>query len=204
MFIAKIQSPAEPIPLILASASLGRAYVLRQSGMQFQVDAADIDEHNFTADTTAKLVRMLALAKAKKVQERHSFGIIVATDTLVVIENKIIGKPKNDEDAIAILTQLSSKTHQVISGIVALDLSANKMVQDIVITPVTFKKLLSREIVDYVATGEPFGKAGAYSSQEKGKFLIEKIDGDPTNVIGLPLQSFFKLLTELGLVLVDK
>lgn len=202
MIITKLKFPKKAIPLILASASLGRAYVLKQAGIEFQVDPADVDEHNFTADSIVELVKILALAKANKVKERHSHGIILAVDTLVVVENKIIGKPKDVLHACEILSQLSGKTHQVISGIVVLDLESNKIAQDIVTTCVTFKRLTDQVITDYVATKEPFGKSGAYSSQEKGKALIEKIDGDYTNVIGLPMQSFTRLLRELGYKLI--
>lgn len=198
MIIAKIKSPKKLIPLILASASLGRVYVLKQAEIEFQVDPADVDEHNFTADSIAKLVSILALAKANKVKKRHHSGIILAVDTLVVSDDKIIGKPKDKKHACEILSQLSGKTHQVISGIVVLDLQSNKIAQDVATTYVTFKKLSDQMIADYVATKEPFGKSGAYSSQEKGKVLIKRIDGDYTNVIGLPMQSFIKLLLKLG------
>jgi len=202
MFIAKIRSPQEKVSLVLASASLGRAYVLKQAAIDFTVDAADIDEHNFTATSVMELVAVLAAAKAEKVKARHQNGLILAVDTLVVLDNQIIGKPKDTTDAIRILTQLSGRTHQVISGIIVCDLDEKRTAQDVVLSDVTFKQLSAQEITAYVATNEPWGKAGAYSSQEKGKALIEKIVGDPTNVIGLPMQSFRKLLLVLGYELV--
>jgi len=196
---SKMKSPMlNSQKLILASASQGRAWVLKQAGIDFIVDAADLDEEAFHAPTTAELVLILAKAKAEVVAARHRDGFLVAVDTLVVLDDQIIGKPKDAVDAAAMLARLSGRTHRVISGIVVYDLTTKKVAQDVVMSDVTFKPLTASIIADYIATGEFWGKAGSYSSQERGKDLIAKIDGDFTNVVGLPLQSFMRLLQKLA------
>jgi septum formation protein len=182
--------------IILASASKGRAFILQKYGIDFIIDPANIDENYLAESNIEVLLLDLARTKANVVKQRHKAGIILAADTIVFLDEKIIGKPKNIDDAYKMLSILSGKTHQVMTAIVLLDIDTNQTFDGIKKTAVTFKNLSSSAIDTYVATGEPFGKAGAYSSQENGKDLIEKIDGDPTNVIGLPIELFFKLLNK--------
>lgn len=184
--------------LILASESKGKAYVLSQAGIKFIARPANINEENFRADTIADLVKILAFEKAKKIKEQSKTGLILSDDTLVVLDDQAIGKPKDSDDAIAILQKLSGRCHQVVSGVTLWDAEKDLYQQKVVFSEVYFRKLNLLEITSYVATKEPFGKAGAYGVQGGAGEFIEKIIGDPSNVLGLSLQALFELLTAMG------
>lgn len=186
--------------LILASESAGRRDVLQEANINFQIDPAYIDERQYQAASIVELVEGLALVKAQAVATKYQHGIIVAADTMVVCHNKIIGKPKDQIEAAEILTTLSGQTHQVLTGLVVIDLDAKKTMQTHVTTNVTFRQLTAAEIDAYLLVGEYIGKAGAYSAQGKhSQFnFIQKIEGSLTNVIGLPLEKLLEFFAELG------
>jgi septum formation protein len=199
--------------LILASASVGRAQVLRKHSIEFNVEIANIEEESYRISHVDQLVRILAQEKAKTIRERYlenakhselstSPTLILAVDTLVTIDGEIIGKPKDEHDAAAILKKLAGKTHRVISGVALWDSTTDQLACATAESFVTFRPLSAAVINDYIATGEPMGKAGGYASQgAAGHKIITKIDGDPTNVIGLPMQCFYELLDKLGWVM---
>lgn len=185
--------------LILASASARRAQILRDAGLPFQIISSAIDEAPMEGESPQDLVRRLAEQKAQLVAARAiGPAIIIGADTVVVFDGKILGKPRSAEEARAMLGQLSGRTHAVITGIALIRLPDEATRQELETTQVTFAPLSDEEISSYVATGEPFDKAGAYAIQGRGGRHITRIDGGYFNVVGLPLGKLYRLLRELG------
>jgi septum formation protein len=180
---------------VLASGSPRRRDLLRQLDLDFTVDPADLDETELPDEPPALYVERLARAKAAAVAKRHPGVIVLAADTTVSIDGAILGKPRDDAEAHAMLKRLSTRTHEVFTGIAA---GARARV---VRTSVRFRALGDAEIAWYVATGEPRDKAGAYAVQGRAGAFVEALEGSPTNVIGLPLAETLALLVEAGLVL---
>lgn len=185
--------------LILASASARRAQILRDAGLPFQIISSAIDEAPMEGESPQDLVRRLAEQKAQLVAARAvGPAIVIGADTVIVLDGKILGKPRSAEEARATLEQLSGRTHAVITGIVLIRLPDETARQELEITQVTFAPMTGEEISGYVATGEPFDKAGAYAIQGRGGRHIIRIEGCYFNVVGLPLGKLYRLLRELG------
>jgi septum formation protein len=185
--------------LILASASARRAQILRDAGLPFQIISSAIDEALMEGESPQDLVRRLAEQKAQLVAARAvGPAIVVGADTVVVLEGKILGKPRSAEEARAMLEQLSGRTHAVITGIALIRLPDEAARQEVETTEVTFAPMTAEEISGYVSTGEPFDKAGAYAIQGRGGRHVTRIEGDYFNVVGLPLGKLYRLLKELG------
>lgn len=198
-----------PAPLYLASRSPRRKELLEQAGIQFLIYVPE--EEEMVAPKTLKtlgpgaLVRRIALLKAKaayrELREKGvKEGVILAADTLVFLEGKVLSKPENVEDAKAMLRRLSGRWHQVCTGVSCLSFDEKgghcKTIH--VSSGVKFFELEKEWIDWYVATGEPMDKAGAYGAQAKGSFLLERFDGSYTNVVGLPLGQSLALLEEVS------
>jgi septum formation protein len=185
--------------LILASASPRRAELLRQIGLDFQVVASLIAE-DLPADPVApeRLVMDLATAKVKQVARGRADGVIIGADTIVFLENQVLGKPGSAAEAVTMLTRLSGKTHQVFTGLGVFDGATDRLITDFAMTEVVFRTLCNHEIQAYVRTGEPLDKAGAYGIQGRGALLVEKINGCYFNVVGLPIGKLVVILNELG------
>lgn len=184
--------------IILASTSPRRKKLLRQVGLEFKVEASDFKENIKLKLEPRKLARLLSKGKAETVAKRHKNAIIVAADTIVVLQGKILGKPQTKREAIKMLKKLSSKAHLVITGFTIIDTQNNKSLSKTVVTKVFVKKLTNKEINTYVALKEPLDKAGAYAIQGKGAFLIKKIEGDFNNVVGLPIFTLVEALKKFG------
>lgn len=144
------------------------------------------------------LAKHLALRKAEAVARRHPDALVIGADTIVVLKDEVLGKPKNAQDARKMLARLSGNTHAVITGFAIIDGKTGKKVSRTVITKVSFRKLSEREIAEYVAKGESLDVAGAYALQSLGSTLIRKIDGDYSNVVGLPLAALVRALKKFG------
>ena len=142
--------------------------------------------------------RNLALLKAEAVAAREKGSWILGADTIVVIENRVLGKPENEEDAEGMLSLLSGQEHRVITGFGILDPWGRAVHSECVITAVRFKTLHEAEVSGYIRTREPFGKAGAYAIQGVGAFMVESISGSYTNVVGLPMCALIKGLVQCG------
>lgn len=194
--------------MILASSSPRREEILRTLGFKFTVLKPDNDEKRFDMKNPAEYVLACAEEKTKNAareiskEERGADTLVMAADTVVALNNKILGKPQTKEEAFLMLKQLSGKTHDVFTG-VSLYLYANesKTVKKKVFydkTSVTFRKLLPAEIKKYVRSGEPMDKAGAYAIQEKGRQFVKHIHGCYFNVVGLPVYKLGFALRELG------
>ena len=178
--------------IILASNSPRRKELLAREGVEFKVIPSSYSEIENFGLTPEKYVEFLAFNKAKAVFDLHG-GVVIGADTVVVLNGKILGKPKDEDDAKFMLKQLSASTHEVITGYSIL--SKEKTIKGYEITKVTFKNLTDKQIINYVNTGSPLDKAGAYGIQD-GDFLVENIVGDYDNVVGLPVLKIKKLLTE--------
>lgn len=189
--------------LILASASPRRAEILRNAGFDFDVVPAHPDESLRPDEAATDYVRRLAEEKALTVARQLAkdavgeFSFIIGADTVVVIGNEILGKPSSPANAREMLSRLSGKTHEVYTGlsVVVGNRIAHTAVEK---TRVTFQPLSEEEIEDYIATGEPFDKAGAYAIQGRGGKFISRIEGCYFNVMGLPLARLYAMLRDLN------
>jgi len=186
--------------LVLASQSPRRRYLLEQAGLRFEVVPSGIDESGFALTSPEKYVRRLATAKAADVSAAYPDAWVIGADTIVLIDGTVLGKPGGRADARAMLGRLSGRTHQVYTGYSICCRSRDWTFTDAVVTDVTFKTLSEAEIEWYIHTSEPFDKAGAYAIQGLGTFLVRRINGSYTNVVGLPVCEVIEVLIETGAV----
>ncbi len=178
--------------IILASNSPRRKELLEQVGIDFEVKAASVDE--ITSQTLPqKVVEELSYIKARAVVQNNPGRIILAADTVVAFDGQILGKPKDEEDALRMLQSLSGRSHYVYTGVTLID-EDNTCTTFHECTEVKMYENNDDLLRRYIATGEPMDKAGAYGIQGKGAILVEKINGDYNNVVGLPVSRIFKLL----------
>jgi septum formation protein len=185
--------------IVLASASPRRRELLEKIGLKFEVDASDCKEEIDSELEPDEFVRQISIKKAKSVAVRHKNAIIIAADTIGVIGKKILGKPHTENEARIMLHEISGKSHSVITGFTVLDTATNKILSRTVNTNVYIKNLTKQETDAYVKTGEPMDKAGAYAIQGLGAVIVEKIEGDYYNVMGLPLNALAEALKEFGI-----
>lgn len=181
---------------ILASASPRRQELLRNAGIPFTAQPADIDETPLADESPRDCAERLARQKTLAVFKNRSQDWVLGADTIVVVDNAILGKPRDVEDAIRMLRMLSGRTHEVITGICLAGKNALSGASET--TMVTMCTLSDDEIRDYVATGEPMDKAGAYAIQGIASRWIPRIEGDYSNVVGLPVALVYRMLRELG------
>jgi septum formation protein len=190
------------VMLILASGSPRRRELLSQAGLVFTVAAAGINEDLLPNEAAAAYVQRLAEEKAQAIWNDHRSAdtledplIVLGADTCVVCDGHILGKPKDSVDARRILELLSGRTHAVLTGLAAV--AADKTVRDVEITQVTFNQIANAEIAQYIASGEPLDKAGAYAIQGYAARWIPRIEGCYFNVVGLPIARTIALLAEV-------
>lgn len=185
--------------LILASASPRRAQILREAGISFSVLSSAVDETPYPNETPHQVVQRLANAKAELVAARAvGPAILVAADTVVVLDGQILGKPRSTDDARRMLQLFSGRTHSVVTGVSMIRLPEMERRQFVETTLVTFAPLSSADISRYLATDEPYDKAGAYAIQGHAGRYIPRIEGCYFNVVGLPLARVVATLQELG------
>jgi septum formation protein len=187
-------------PLILASNSPRRKYLLEQAGIDFEVIPSDFDETVVPLDQPDRYTTKLALAKADDIATRYPHRWVIGADTIVSINGTILGKPRNKASANSMLRQLSGQTHQVYTGYCICHRNQNSLHSDVATTDVTFKTLSKDEIDWYIHTGEPFDKAGAYAIQGLGTFLVRRINGSYTNVVGLPVCEVIEYLIRQAVI----
>lgn len=184
--------------LILASQSPRRRELLARMGLSFTVSVADIDETMNDAKKPFDEVARLSAQKAAAIAETApADAVIVAADTVVVLEDRVLGKPHSTEEAVAMLTALSGRDHQVMTGVTVR--RGGETVTDTVVTHVWFRPLSRAEIDAYVASGEPMDKAGAYGIQGLAGLFVERLDGDYYNVMGLPICRLCAMLRSVGM-----
>lgn len=180
--------------IILRSGSPRRKELLANAGYKFEIDAADIDE-SLNGQSPYENVKRLGLEKASYDKEKYYGNILIGCDTIVVLDDVIYGKPKDEDDAFRMLRLLSGKKHQVMSGVGIV--YKEKVYNFVNVSNVYFKDLSDQEINEYIASGECFGKAGAYAIQGIGGKLIDHYDGSLENIIGLPIVEVVKILGEI-------
>ncbi|HEV7799126.1 MAG TPA: Maf family protein [Pyrinomonadaceae bacterium] len=180
--------------LILASKSPRRAEILRAVGWEFEAIAANIDETRRQGEEAASYVKRLATTKAETIARKSPAGLVLGADTVVVIDKEILGQPRDDEDARRMLTLLSGKWHEVLTGVALMRAGQpSQLLVDQETTRVRFTEMSADEIDWYVSTGEPQGKAGAYGIQGKAALFIEEIQGDYFNIVGLPVRLVYEM-----------
>ena len=184
--------------IILASASPRRKALLEQIGLKFTVDTQVQEDAELTEQEPHQLTKEISLKKAESVAGRYPEAIIIAADTIGVVGGRIIGKPHSESEARAMLASLSGKSHTVITGFTVLDTLTGKAVSRSVETTVYMRRITKTEIDAYVQTGEPLDKAGSYAIQGLGAVLVEKIEGDYFNVMGLPISALAEVLKDFG------
>jgi nucleoside triphosphate pyrophosphatase len=185
--------------IILASASPRRKELLEKIGLKFEVESSDYAEDMRSELSPDELARSISLEKAKVVASKHKNAIVIAADTFIIFRGKILGKPNTQAEARKMLMMLKGKSHSVITGFTILDADKNKILTKSVETIINVKNLTSEEVNAYVKSGEPLDKAGAYGIQGLGSVIVEKIEGDYFNVIGLPLSALVEGLKEFGI-----
>jgi len=195
--------------LVLASASPRRRELLRNAGISFAVQAADIDERPLAGESPRDCAERLAREKALTVFQRRPQDYVLGADTIVVVDDAILGKPRDANDAARMLRLLSGRVHAVITGVCVVDAVASgqwsvtseaDLLTASETTLVTVCGVSDTEIRDYVATGEPMDKAGAYAIQGIASRWIPRIEGDYSNVVGLPVALVYRMLRERGAI----
>ncbi len=185
--------------IILASNSPRRKDLLEQIGIKFEIMPSDIDEDlDALEGTIYEKLEQLAFMKAKHIAEKVREGLVIGADTVVVIDDVILGKPVDEEDAYKMLTLLNGRTHQVITGISIIDAEINEYKTDHIVTSVEFNNMSEEEIRSYIKSKEPLGKAGAYAIQGLGAIFVAHIAGDYFNIVGLPINALNKMLLGFG------
>lgn len=184
--------------IYLASKSPRRRKLLKQLGIKFKSFSVNTVENVFDGEHPVNCVKRLALEKMNRAKKKVQNGIIITADTIVVLDKKVIGKPKNYKDAIKILLMLSGRVHTVYTGFCVLNQKKNKLITDFEKTKVEFRLLSKDEIIDYVDGGSPMDKAGAYGIQDDfGAVFVKQINGCYYNVVGLPLTKLYNALRKL-------
>ena len=172
---------------VLASGSPRRRELLAQLGVNPIIWASDIAENNSSNERPESMAMSLALQKALEASSKFQNDIVLAADTIVVVDGRVMGKPRDNDEAYYMLKDLSGRSHEVITGFAIIDNSENTKVVEYEKTLVTFRTLDHERIMAYIDSGEVLDKAGAYGIQGKGALLVEKIEGCYFNVVGLPL-----------------
>ena len=191
--------------IILASASPRRREILeRILGRSIQVVIPEVDEVVDINLSPAEQAKALALKKAEYAARKIESGIVVAGDTVVVVDGEVLGKPKDEREAREMLTKLSGKEHKVITGIAVINVETGEELVDAVETKVYMKKMTMEELELYIKSGEPLGKAGGYAIQEIGALLVGGIDGCFFNVVGLPISKLYEMLKQFGVNLLEE
>ncbi len=185
------------VPLVLASRSPRRRRLLEQIGLGFEVRPSDIEEHLPPGLGPGAAVEHLALQKAESVAPTAPEALTLGADTVVVLDDEVLGKPAGPDEAAAMLGRLSGRTHTVFTGVALVHPATGRRVTAHEATAVTFAALGGDEIAGYVATGSPMDKAGGYGIQDDlGALLVERIAGDYYNVVGLPLRRLYEVVRE--------
>jgi len=186
--------------LILASASPRRKDLLKTLGLEFDIIPSNVEENIEGIPFSNALIEELALSKAQDVASKaDNSSVVIGADTVVVVDSVILGKPKDEQDAAKMLKMLSGRTHSVVSGIAVVDKSSGKILTDSVESLVTFRDLDDEEINNYIKTGEPLDKAGAYAIQGYASIFVSFIKGDCNNIIGLSTYKLAEMLKEVDI-----
>ena len=190
--------------IILASSSPRRCALLNRMGIKFDIIPSDINEDIFKNLKGSELVKKLSVEKAKnvfnRIEKNEKDICVIGCDTIVSIDNKILGKPKDKKDALDILSLLNNNMHTVFTGLSLIGLKDGVYFEETIYSSsnVYFSNFSKEELIDYIDTLEPMDKAGAYAIQGKGGFLVSKIEGDFYSIMGLPLNKLYNMLSRYG------
>ena len=190
--------------LILASTSPRRKEILSSSGLLFEVVPSDYEEDMTLAMEPKNLAKYLSKRKAETVANKYPDSVVIGADTFVEFEGEVLGKPHTKEKAKETLHRLNGRIHSIITGFTVIDASNAKCISQAVETKVVFKRSTDKEIDEYIATGEPLDKAGSYAIQGIGKSLVERIEGDYNNIVGLPLDALLNVLKGFGVIVPNR
>ncbi|MEE3332568.1 MAG: Maf family protein [Myxococcota bacterium] len=198
---------SQPVRLVLASGSPRRRYLLHHAGIQFDVQPADIPEERRSGETPESFARRLAREKAHAVASQlpgETGSAVLGSDTIVVLGEDVLGKPRDPEHAVELLTRLRGHPHRVITAVAlaragVIDADSTSIRDFAVSSDVAMRSANEDEIRTYVASGEPLDKAGAYALQGEGRRFVASVEGSETNVIGLPVEETLALLREFGI-----
>ena len=182
--------------MILASNSPRRRELLAEAGVRFEVHAYETDERRLDGEAAEHLVQRLSCLKARAAETHHPGRVILGADTVVVLDDRILGKPKDMEEAKRFLRDLSGRTHVVLTGVTLIDGRGHADTW-LAASHVTFKTLTDNIIDEYVRLTNPLDKAGAYGIQSHGEMLVERVDGLMSNVIGLPVEEVVERLEKI-------
>jgi septum formation protein len=182
--------------LILASASPRRSELLRNAGIAFEIDPAHIPEQPQPGEKPLEYAQRLARDKARSVYGRHPDALVLGADTVVVVDDHLLEKPANAEDASRMLRLLAGRAHQVITGVSLQGRDLERTEAES--TEVTFAAMSNQEIAEYIASAEPMDKAGAYGIQGMASRWVTRIEGCYFNVVGLPVARVYRMLRDLG------
>lgn len=186
--------------IVLASESTRRIDILRTLGISFSIIPPDIDESKRKDESIREYVTRIAHDKASKVGKLFPEKWVIAADTIVVSKGRVLGKPKNEKQAVDMLRRLRGRWHKVMTGYCILNVSRGITYQDVAETKVFIKDLTDEEIARYIKTSEPFDKAGSYAVQGKGGYMVKEIKGSYANVVGLPICEITEMLMTLGVL----
>jgi septum formation protein len=184
--------------IVLASSSPRRQELVRNLGLNALVIPSQVDEEADPGLAPWQIVEELALRKADSVAQKHEDAIVIGSDTIVVLDGDILGKPRDEADALDMLRRLQGRTHEVFSGIACVDARAKLRAVRHARTIVRMKPLSDEQIRRYIATGEPMDKAGSYAIQGIGATIVTGIEGDYFNVVGMPLHLLSEMLSQFG------
>ncbi|MDI4644853.1 Maf family protein [Cohnella hashimotonis] len=202
--MSHIAAPDSRVTLVLASTSPRRQQLIGLLGLPVEIIPSHADEDTPADWSPARIVEELAHRKASAVRERAAQtqgAIVVGSDTIVVLDGDVLGKPKDRADAVSMLTRLAGRGHEVFTGLCCIEAASGRTVVSHSVTRVFMRPLAENQIVRYVESGEPMDKAGAYGIQEIGAMLVDRIEGDFFTVVGLPVSMLAAQLGEFGLQL---
>lgn len=197
-FPAAEKMPEQESNIILASSSPRRADLLKTIGVSFELVPSNINERPHQDEAPADYIIRLARAKVIDAARKRDSGLVIGADTIVVLDGRILGKPRDEDDASRMLKLLSGRWHAVMTGVALYDAATRREVADYDKTLVRFAQLSDKEIDWYIKTGEPMDKAGSYAIQERGAMFVEEIAGNYHNVVGLPLTLLYRLSKRMG------
>ena len=197
--VARLELAAPPGGVVLASASPRRRELLGEMGLKFQIVPSGVPEVPMPGEPPEDVVRRLSADKALAVASTVGQGFVIGADSTVVLDGRIVGKPEDPDDARRMLTELSGTYHQVTTGVTVVDVASGRSITDCLTGDIAMRELSPAEIEASVATGTPMDKAGAYAIQGFASTFIPRIEGDYSNVMGLPLHLTYDLLCRHGL-----
>jgi len=185
--------------IILASRSPRRKQLLEQLGLEFEIQESEYEEDMTIMEDPYELVKFLALKKTEAVAKDYEDAIIIGADTFIVFRNKFLGKPKDENEARSMLKSISGNKLSVVTGYAIIDTKSKKTVNDYDEAILEFRKIEEEEIDDYIKTGIPLDRAGAFGVQDKAAVFIKRIEGDYNSIVGLPIAKIYISLKELGM-----